>query len=115
MLWLDGVEQRYVEEVGAMNMMFAYGNKIVTPRLNGSILPGITRDSVLKLAGQLGYEAEEARLDIHEIFEDARSGKMTEAFGTGTAAVISPVGSLCMKDETVILGDGGIGPMSQKL
>jgi branched-chain amino acid aminotransferase len=114
-LWLDGVEQKYVEEVGSMNMMFAYGNKIVTPRLNGSILPGITRDSVLKLAKQLGYEAEEERLDINEIFADAKSGKLTEAFGTGTAAVISPVGTLALKDEKVVLGDGGIGKISQKL
>ncbi len=114
-LWLDGVEQKYVEEVGSMNMMFAYGNKIVTPMLNGSILPGITRDSILKLARQLGYETEEGRLDIHQIFADAKSGKMTEAFGTGTAAVISPVGTLCMKDERVVLGDGGIGAISQKL
>ena len=114
-LWLDGVEQRYVEEVGSMNMMFAYGNKIVTPKLNGSILPGITRDSVLKLARQLGYEAEEARLDVEEIFADARSGKLTEAFGTGTAAVISPVGTLALRDEKVTVGDGGIGRISQKL
>ena len=114
-LWLDGVEQKYVEEVGSMNMMFAYGNKIVTPRLNGSILPGITRDSVLKLARQLGFEAEEGRLDINEIFADAKSGKLTEAFGTGTAAVISPVGTLALKDEKVVLRDGGIGKISQKL
>ena len=114
-LWLDGVEQKYVEEVGSMNMMFAYGNKIVTPRLNGSILPGITRDSVLKLARQLGFEAEEGRLDINEIFADAKSGKLTEAFGTGTAAVISPVGTLALKNEKVVLGDGGIGKISQKL
>lgn len=114
-LWLDGVEQKYVEEVGSMNMMFAYGNKIVTPRLNGSILPGITRDSILKLARQLGYEADEARLDINEIFADAKSGKLTEAFGTGTAAVISPVGSLCFRDEKITIGDGSIGSISQKL
>lgn len=114
-LWLDGVEQKYVEEVGSMNMMFAYGNKIVTPKLNGSILPGITRDSVLKLAVQLGYEAVEERLDINEIFADARSGKLTEAFGTGTAAVISPVGTLCMRDEKLTVGDGGIGKVAQKL
>ena len=98
-----------------MNMMFAYGDKIVTPRLNGSILPGITRDSVLKLAVQLGFEAEEARLDVNEIFADAKSGKLTEAFGTGTAAVISPVGTLCLRDEKITVGDGGIGPISQKL
>ena len=114
-LWLDGVEQKYVEEVGSMNMMFAYGNHIVTPKLNGSILPGITRDSVLKLAAQLGYEAEEKRLDVNEIFADAKSGKLTEAFGTGTAAVISPVGVLAMRDEKITLGDGGIGKISQTL
>ena len=114
-LWLDGVEQKYVEEVGSMNMMFAYGSKIVTPKLNGSILPGITRDSVLKLAAQLGYETEEARLDVNEIFADTKSGKLTEAFGTGTAAVISPVGRLSLRGETVTVGDGGIGTVSQKL
>lgn len=114
-LWLDGVEQRYIEEVGAMNMMFAYGNKIVTPMLNGSILPGITRSSVLTLAAQLGYEVEEKRIAIDEIFADIKSGKCTEAFGTGTAAVISPVGELCWKDEKLTVGDGNIGPVAQKL
>ena len=98
-----------------MNMMFAYGSKIVTPMLNGSILPGITRDSVLKLARELGYETEETRLNVHDIFADAKSGKLTEAFGTGTAAVISPVGSLAMEDEKVTLGDGGIGPVARRL
>ncbi|MBP3638182.1 MAG: branched-chain amino acid aminotransferase [Clostridia bacterium] len=114
-LWLDGVEQRYIEEVGAMNMMFAYGNKIVTPMLNGSILPGITRNSVLTLAQQLGYEVEEKRIAIDEVFADIKSGKCTEAFGTGTAAVISPVGELCWKDEKLTVGDGNIGPVAQKL
>ena len=114
-LWLDGVEKKYVEEVGSMNMMFAYGNKIVTPALNGSILPGITRNSVLTLAGQLGYEVEEKRLAIADIFDDIKSGKLTEAFGTGTAAVISPVGELCWKGEKLTVGDGQIGQVSQKL
>ena len=114
-LWLDGVEQKYVEEVGSMNMMFAYGNKIVTPALNGSILPGITRDSIITVARALGYEVVEDRLAIADIFADAKSGKLTEAFGTGTAAVISPVGTLCWKDETLTIGDGNIGPVAQKL
>ena len=115
-LWLDGVEQKYVEEVGAMNMMFVYGgNRIVTPALNGSILPGITRQSVITLARQLGYEVEETRLAIADVFADAKAGKLTEAFGTGTAAVISPVGELCMKDEKLTIGDGKIGPVAQKL
>lgn len=114
-LWLDGVEQKYVEEVGSMNMMFAYGNKIVTPMLNGSILPGITRNSILTLARQLGYEVEEKRLAIADIFADAKAGRLTEAFGTGTAAVISPVGELCWKDEKLTIGGGQIGPVAQKL
>lgn len=114
-LWLDGVEQKYVEEVGSMNMMFAYGNRIVTPALNGSILPGITRNSILTLARQLGYEVEEKRLAIADIFADIKSGKLTEAFGTGTAAVISPVGELCWKEEKLIIGGGNIGPVAQKL
>lgn len=115
-LWLDGVHQRYIEEVGAMNMMFVYENKkIVTPVLNGSILPGITRDSVLKLAAKLGYETEEVRMDINDVFADIKSGKITEAFGTGTAAVVSPVNKLCFKGEEVGIGDGGIGSITMKL
>ena len=114
-LWLDGVEQKYVEEVGSMNMLFADGNKIVTPALNGSILPGITRDSILTLGRQLGYEVEEKRLAIADIFEDAKAGRLTEAFGAGTACVISPVGELCWKGEKLVIGDGGIGPVSRKL
>jgi branched-chain amino acid aminotransferase len=114
-LWLDGVERRYVEEVGAMNMMFVYGDKIVTPALNGSILPGITRDSILKLATYLGYKVEEGRLAIDDIFNDVRSGKLTEAFGTGTAAVVSPVGELCFKGEKATIGDGGIGCVTRRL
>ena len=114
-LWLDGVEQKYIEEVGSMNIMFAYGNKIVTPKLNGSILPGITRDSILKVAAQLGYEVSEERLAIADVFADIKSGKLTEAFGTGTAAVISPVGHLCWKDEAVTLNNNEIGPVAQKL
>ena len=114
-LWLDGVEQKYVEEVGSMNMMFAYGNKIVTPALNGSILPGITRDSIITVARAMGYEVVEERLAIADIFADAKSGKLTEAFGTGTAAVISPVGTLAWKDEILTVGDGNIGPVAQRL
>ncbi len=115
-LWLDGVEQRYVEEVGSMNMMFVYeGKKIVTPKLNGSILPGITRDSTLKLAQYLGYEAEEKKIAIEDVINDVRSGKITEAFGTGTAAVISPVNRIHFKGEELQIGDDTIGPVSQKL
>ena len=114
-LWLDGVEQKYIEEVGAMNVFFVLGDEVVTPELRGSILPGITRKSVLQLAAQLGYEVEEKRIAIEDVFEDIKAGRCTEAFGTGTAAVISPVGELCWKDEKVTLGDGSIGPVAQKL
>ena len=115
-LWLDGVEQRYIEEVGAMNMMFVYeGKEIVTPALNGSILPGITRDSVLKLGKHMGYETEEKRMDIHEVMEDMKAGRITEAFGTGTAAVVSPVNKICFKGEEVSIGNGGIGDVTMKL
>ncbi len=115
-LWLDGVEQRYVEEVGAMNMMFVYENKkIVTPALNGSILSGITRDSTLKLANYLGYETEEKALAIDDVIADAKSGRITEAFGTGTAAVISPVNKIYFKGQDVLIGDDSIGPVARKL
>ena len=115
-LWLDGVEQKYIEEVGSMNMMFVYDNKkIVTPMLNGSILPGITRDSVLKLAAHMGYETEEAHLSIDDVIADAKKGRVTEAFGTGTAAVVSPVNMIAYKEDKVAIGDGGIGAITQKL
>lgn len=114
-LWLDGCEHRYIEEVGSMNMLFVYGKKIVTAALNGSILSGITRDSVLKLAASLGYEVEERVIDINDLMADIRSGKLTEAFGSGTAAVISPVGAFCYKDEVVQLGGGKVGKVTQEL
>jgi branched-chain amino acid aminotransferase len=114
-LWLDGREQRYIEEVGAMNMFFVYGDTIVTAALNGSILSGITRDSVLKLAPALGYKVEERRIDVNELMADIRSGTVTEAFGSGTAAVISPVGKLCYRDEILHLTGGGAGEITQRL
>ncbi|BCS54682.1 branched-chain amino acid aminotransferase [Geobacter sp. SVR] len=114
-LWLDGRERRYIEEVGAMNMFFAYGNKIVTAPLTGTILSGVTRDSVLTLAPTLGYEVEERLIDIAELMADIRAGKVTEAFGSGTAAVITPVGKLCYKDECLQLTGGRVGDITQKL
>ncbi|MCL6512489.1 MAG: branched-chain amino acid aminotransferase [Anaerolineae bacterium] len=91
-LWLDAIERKYVEEVGAMNIAFVYGGKhIVTPELSGSILEGVTRDSVLKLAPDLGYTVAEARLALEDVLRDIASGEITEVFGMGTAAVIAPV------------------------
>jgi branched-chain amino acid aminotransferase len=114
-LWLDGRERRFIEEVGAMNMFFAYGKHIVTAPLTGSILSGVTRDSVLKLAPTLGYTVEERQIDINDLMADIRAGRVTEAFGSGTAAVITPVGKLCYKDECMQLTGGKVGEITQKL
>ena len=114
-LWLDGAQHRYVEEVGSMNMFFAYGDLVVTAPLTGSILNGITRDSVIKLAGTLGFNVEERQIDIAELVADIRSGKVTEAFGTGTAAVITPVGHLAYRDELHQISAGGVGRLTQML
>lgn len=114
-LWLDGKEHKYVEEVGSMNMFFKIDGKVVTPELNGSILPGITRDSIIQLLKYWNVPVEERRIAIDEIFEAHANGKLEEAFGTGTAAVISPVGELLLKDEKIILNDGKTGEISKKL
>lgn len=114
-LWLDGVERKYIEEVGAMNIFFKINGKVVTPMLNGSILPGITRNSVIELLKQWGIEVEERRISVDELLEAATSGALEEVFGTGTAAVISPVGHLRFENNVIQVKDGGIGPISQKL
>ena len=115
-LWLDAIHGKYIEEVGAMNICFVYeGSRIVTPRLSGSILPGITRDSVLRLAPGLGYEIDEALLDVDVILSDIKSGKITEAFGCGTAAVISPIGKLAFKEEEYVINRNHAGPVSRNL
>ena len=114
-LWLDAKERKYVEEVGAMNMFFVYGNKLVTPALSGSILPGITRASVLELAKHLGMEAEERTISIDEVIEGIATGAITEAFGSGTAAVISPVGSLTFKEKEYVVNNNQVGPNTQNL
>ncbi len=114
-LWLDGVERKYIEEVGAMNIFFKIDGKIVTPMLNGSILPGVTRDSVLHLCRHWGLPVEERRIAVDELISAQESGSLEEVFGTGTAAVISPVGKLRWKDRVMMIGDGTIGPVSQKI
>ncbi|GAW67723.1 branched-chain amino acid aminotransferase [Geoanaerobacter pelophilus] len=114
-LWLDGVHKRYIEEVGSMNMFFAYGDTIVTAPLEGSILHGITRDSVLTLAKSLNLKVEERRIDVKDLMADLKSGKITEAFGSGTAAVVTPVGTLSYAGDTVQVGDGGVGKHTQVL
>ena len=114
-LWLDGVERKYIEEVGAMNIFFKINGKIVTPMINGSILPGITRNSVINMCKHLGFDVEERRISVDELVAAAKDGSLEEVFGTGTAAVISPVGKLRYCDDVMVIGDGNIGEVSQKL
>ena len=114
-LWLDGVERKYIEEVGAMNVLFKIGGKIVTPELSGSILPGITRKSCLELLRDKGYVVEERKVSLEELVQAAKDGTLEEAFGSGTAAVVSPIGSLSYKDESFTIADGQIGPVAQDL
>lgn len=114
-LWLDGVELKYIEEVGSMNIFFVIDDEIVTPMLNGSILSGLTRDSVIKLAKSWGIKVTERRISINEIFEAQKSGKLTEVFGSGTAAVISPVGTIRYDEHTVSIANGNAGPIAQKI
>ncbi|MFO7577778.1 MAG: branched-chain amino acid aminotransferase [Pelovirga sp.] len=114
-LWLDAKEKRFVEEVGSMNMLFLYDDKIVTSPLRGTVLDGITRRSVLTLVRDMGYAVEERALSVDEVMEGAASGRLKEAFGTGTAVVISPVGSFCYKDHCVQLGDGNPGKLTMAL
>jgi len=114
-LWLDGVDRKYIEEVGAMNIFFKISGKVVTPALNGSILPGITRNSVIELCKSWGYEVQERKISADELLQAQADGTLEEVFGTGTAAVISPVGKLRYKDDVMTINGGSIGPLSQKL
>jgi branched-chain amino acid aminotransferase len=114
-LWLDGKDHEFVEEVGTMNVCFLIGNSLVTPPLTDSILAGVTRDSVLTLAKDLGLTVEERPISIKEIKAAHQSGTLKEIFGTGTAAVISPVGELAFVGEKLSINGGKPGPMAEKL
>jgi branched-chain amino acid aminotransferase len=114
-LWLDAHDSKYIEEVGAMNVFFVIDHKVVTPALSGSILPGITRKSTLKIAKSLGYEVEEKKISIDDVIEALKENRMQECFGTGTAAVISPVGELIYKDIKYTINNNQIGAVSQQL
>ena len=105
-LWLDGVEHRYIEEVGQMNIFFRLGDTVVTPELRGTILPGVTRDSVITLLKARGIEVVERRISIDEIVTALRDGSSVEAFGSGTAAIVAPVGSISYKGEQFDIGRG---------
>ncbi len=113
-LWLDGVSRQYVEEVGSMNIFFVIDNEIVTPKLSGSILSGITRDSVISLAREWGVPVSEKRISIEDVISAHEAGRLQEAFGSGTAAVISPVGEIKYKDKTLTIGNGKVGTWADK-
>ena len=114
-LWLDGVERKYIEEVGAMNVMFKINGKVVTPKLVGSILPGITRKSIIELLKSEGVEVEERLLSVDELIEALENGTLEEAWGCGTAAVVSPIGELAYKGKKYIINNGQIGALTQHL
>ncbi|MEN8199656.1 MAG: branched-chain amino acid aminotransferase [Thermodesulfobacteriota bacterium] len=114
-LWLDACERKYIEEVGTSNIFFKIGDELITPPLNGSILGGITRDSVIELARSWGVNVVEKRITIDEVVEASENGTLQEAFGSGTAAVIAPVGELCYQEKKVVVADGKTGELSQRL
>ncbi|AIY06917.1 branched-chain amino acid aminotransferase [Planococcus sp. PAMC 21323] len=114
-LWLDGVEKKYIEEVGSMNIFFKINGEVFTPELNGSILKGITRMSIIELLGTWGIPVTEKRISVDELYEAYEAGQVEEVFGTGTAAVISPVGELNWKGKKMIVNNHEIGELSQKI
>jgi branched-chain amino acid aminotransferase len=113
-LWLDGVEQKYLEEVGSMNIFFVIDDEIITPELNGSILPGITRKSVIELAKHWNDKVSERKISIDELMQAHAAGSLKEVFGAGTAAVISPVGQIKYNDQVITINDNQTGPVAQK-
>jgi branched-chain amino acid aminotransferase len=113
-LWLDALEHKYIEEVGTSNVFFVIDDELITPPLAGTILPGITRDSVLKLAGDWGIKINERPITIDEVIEATKSGKLQESFSTGTAAVISPLAELAYKGKTITINNGKIGQLSKR-
>ncbi len=114
-LWLDGVEHRYVEEVGAMNIFFRFGDSVVTPDLHGTILPGVTRDSAIALLEDAGHTVEQRRIAIDEVLDGVRTGALREVFAAGTAAIIAPVGAIAHKGSDTVIGNGEAGEMTRWL
>lgn len=111
-LWLDGIENKYIEEVGAMNIFFVVGDEVITPAINGSFLEGITRKSILEMLRQEGKKVVERKISIDEIYEAYQNGELKEIFGTGTAAVVSPVGELKWGDKIMEVGNGEVGDVT---
>lgn len=114
-LWLDAVENKYVEEVGTSNIFFVIGDELITPHLAGTILPGVTRDSVIKLARHLGIKVVERKISIHEVITAVEKGTLQESFASGTAAIVSPVGELYFHNKQHLINGGKTGPLAEKL
>ena len=114
-LWLDGVERKYVEEVGTMNVMFKIAGEIYTAAIDGSVLPGVTRDSIIHILRDWGYTVNEGKLSVDDLMKAGHDGTLEEAFGTGTAAVISPIGEFLYKDDSVRINGFKTGELTQKL
>jgi branched-chain amino acid aminotransferase len=114
-LWLDGVEKKYVEEVGSMNVFFKINGEVVTPALNGSILEGVTRNSIIHILKHWGVPVSERRLSMEDLYKAYKEGQLEEAFGAGTAAVISPIGELFYSEEQMVINNGETGDISKKL
>ena len=114
-LWLDAIEKKYIEEVGSMNVFFKINGEVVTPSLNGSVLDGVTRNSIIQLLHHWNIPVIERRVSMQEIIEANKNGTLEEAFGTGTAAVVSPIGELLWDNEILTINQGKIGDMTQKL
>lgn len=114
-LWLDGIERKYIEEVGTMNVFFKIDGKIYTPAINGSILPGVTRNSTIELLRSWNYEILEEKISIEDLMEAAQAGRLEEAFGSGTAAVISPIGELAYGNQVVVINENRIGEVSKRV
>lgn len=114
-LWLDAIERRYVEEIGTSNIFFMINGELITPSLSGSILPGITRDSVIKIARSWGIEVHERPISIDEVLATIAGGSLQEIFASGTAAVISPVGALSYQDKEYSINEGKTGLLAQRL
>ncbi|HOW56642.1 MAG TPA: branched-chain amino acid aminotransferase [Smithellaceae bacterium] len=114
-LWLDAIENKYIEEVGTSNIFFLIGDELVTPPLAGTILPGVTRNSAIRLAKYLGIKVAERPITIHEVIESSHNGKLKEAFATGTAAIISPVGQIHYRGRDYFINNSKTGPVAEKL
>ncbi len=114
-LWLDGVERRYVEEVGTMNIMFKIEGEIYTAPIEGTVLPGVTRDSIIRILKDWGYKVHETRLSVDDLMKAGHEGRLEEAFGTGTAAVVSPVGEFVYREDSVVVNEFRTGELTRKL